>query len=80
MEVLKLLPEGQGGFKNGRGTIDNIFVLKHLSQRMKKKKDKKIYVMFVDLKAAFDRQGQDCGDYWRKRRLIKVDKKNKGNI
>lgn len=72
MEKLKLLPENQGGFKNGRRTIDNIFVLKHLSQRIKKKKDKKIYTMFVNLKAAFDNTDKDrIGHYWKKRKLIK---------
>lgn len=34
--------------------IDNIFVLKHLVQRERRRKDKKIYSIFVDLKAAFD--------------------------
>lgn len=49
-----ILPESQGGFRRGRGTIDNIFVLDHLVQREKKEKDKKIFAAFIDLKAAFD--------------------------
>ncbi|XP_024894202.1 uncharacterized protein LOC112468991 [Temnothorax curvispinosus] len=50
-----LLPESQAGFRKGRSTMDNIFVLDHLTHREDKvgKKDK-VYAFFVDLKAAFD--------------------------
>lgn len=54
VEVKKLLPESQGGFRRERRTLDNILVLNHLVQRERNKKDKKIYAMFVDFKAAFD--------------------------
>lgn len=50
----ELLPESQGGFREGRGTIDNIFVLNHLCQRKKRRKERKIYAAFVNLSAAFD--------------------------
>lgn len=30
---IKLLPESQCGFREGRGTIDNIFVMSHLIQK-----------------------------------------------
>jgi len=55
-ERLGLLPESQGGFRRGRSTMDNVFILNHLVQREKKKegKESKIYALFVDLKAAFD--------------------------
>lgn len=49
-----ILPESQGRFRTGRGTIDNIFILDHLVQRENKEKDKKIFAAFIDLKAAFD--------------------------
>lgn len=54
VDKLKLLSESQESFRAGKRTIDNIFVLNHLAQRERKKKDEKIYAMFVDLKAAFD--------------------------
>ena len=51
---LKALPESQGGFREGRGTMENIFILNHVVQREKLKEDKKVFALFVDLKAAFD--------------------------
>lgn len=55
-ERLGLLLESQTGFRRGRATIDNIFVLNHIIQMEKKKKNKerRVYVLFVDLKAAFN--------------------------
>lgn len=55
-ERLGLLPENQAGFRKGRATIDNVFVLNHIVQRekMKESKERRIYALFVDLKAAFD--------------------------
>ncbi|KMQ88480.1 rna-directed dna polymerase from mobile element jockey-like protein [Lasius niger] len=55
-ERLDLLPESQAGFRRGRATTDNIFVLNHIIQREKEKgsKEGKVYALFVDLKAAFD--------------------------
>jgi len=50
------LPESQMGFRKGRSTVDNVFILNHLVQRGKKEgeKRKKMYAFFADLKAAFD--------------------------
>lgn len=42
------------GFRKGKGTMDNIFVLKYLINRQLKKKGGKLIALFVDLKAAFD--------------------------
>lgn len=57
-EDKRILPESRSGFRRGRSTIDNIFILNHLVQREKEsgkgKKDKKVFAFFVDLKAAFD--------------------------
>lgn len=58
----KLLPESQGGFRKGRGTMDNIFILNHVVQR-EKCKGEKVYALFVDLKAAFD--NVDRNKLWR---------------
>lgn len=54
LDKKELLPKSQKGFRVKRSTIDNIFILNHLSQRKKVKKDKKLYTAFVDLSAAFD--------------------------
>lgn len=56
----KALQESQGGFRKGRGAIDNIFILNHIVQR-EKCKGEKVYV--VDLKAAFD--NVDRSKLWR---------------
>lgn len=53
VEELRVLPEGQAGFRKGRSTMDNIYVLDHLINRAKKSKEQ-LYSVFVDLKAAFD--------------------------
>ena len=54
VEEKRILPEGQASFRKGRSTLDNVYVLNHIIQRAKGKR-KKLYSMFVDLKAAFDR-------------------------
>jgi len=54
VERLRMLPESQCGFRKGRGTIDNIFILNHLIQREGMKEEKKIFATFIDLRAAFD--------------------------
>ena len=53
VEEKKLLPEGQAGFRKKRSTVDNVYILSHVIQRAKLR-NKRIYAMFVDLKAAFD--------------------------
>lgn len=58
----KLLPESQGGFRKGRRTMDNIFILNHVVQR-EKCEEEKVYALFVDLKAAFD--NVDRNKLWR---------------
>ena len=53
VEEKRILSEGQAGFRNVRSTLDNVYVLNHIIQRVKGKREK-LYSMFVDLKAAFD--------------------------
>jgi len=57
----KGIPDTQMGFRRGKSTVDNVFILNHLVQRGKKKgeKSKKIYALFADLKAAFDNVDRD---------------------
>lgn len=64
VEIKEMLPESQSGFRRGRSTMDNIFILNHLIQKKKKKGEKeKIYMMFADLKAVFDKVDRDTGRY-----------------
>ena len=53
VEEKTILPDGQAGFRKGRATVDNIYILEHLIQLAKERKEE-LYAMFVDLKAAFD--------------------------
>jgi len=56
VEERKLVPDSQAGFRSGRSTIDNIWMLNHLLQRKKRirEKNEEIYILFADMKAAFD--------------------------
>jgi len=56
-EEKELISESQAEFRKGRNMIDNIFVLNHLMQRQEGKNDK-MYMLFADLKAAFDNVGR----------------------
>ncbi|NRA91849.1 MAG: reverse transcriptase family protein [Psychroserpens sp.] len=51
-ERKKILVEEQGGFRPGRGCVDQIFVL---SSIIRKRKSKQTCCCFIDLKKAFDR-------------------------
>lgn len=42
VERRKLIPESQGGFRKGKSTVDNIFILNHIVQREKRKADSKV--------------------------------------
>ena len=48
----KVLKESQAGFREGRTTIDHIFVLKSLINNRLKRKGEKLYVAFIDFKKA----------------------------
>jgi hypothetical protein len=43
------LPDGQAGFRKGRGTMDNVYILNHIIGNEIKKRGSKIYAFFVDL-------------------------------
>ena len=45
--------KGQAGFRNGRGTLDNAFVLNHLIEKYRAKK-KPLYAAFIDFRKAYD--------------------------
>jgi len=46
-----LLPSNQIGFKKGKGTMDNIYVINYLANRKRGKVNECLTVMFMDLKA-----------------------------
>lgn len=55
IEGNKILRESQAGFRPGRGTRDHVFVLNSLINNKLKNKAGKLYVAFVDFRAAFDK-------------------------
>ena len=44
----------QGGFREGRGCVDQIFTLKQLGEKAREKK-RRVYMGFIDLEKAYDR-------------------------
>lgn len=50
----KQVPPSQMVLRKGLGTIGNIYVLNYLINRQISKKNGKMLVLFVDIKAAFD--------------------------
>jgi len=54
-EENSVLSESQVGFRKGRGTMDNIFVLQYVIDKELRKKGGKFFGFFMDLKAAFDK-------------------------
>ena len=54
IRTLVNLNEMQFGFMPGKGTVDAIFIVKIMEEKYKKK-DKKLYMCFFDMKKAFDR-------------------------
>lgn len=48
------MPQNQTEFRKGMRTLHNIFVLKYLANSQIGRKEGKLVVLFIDLKAAFD--------------------------
>lgn len=53
-ETEKKLGEGQFGFREGRGTMDAVYILNYIANRELGKRKGKLFACFIDLKAAFD--------------------------
>lgn len=81
MEEKGMLPEGQTGFRKGRGVIDNIYTLNYVVER-ELAKGKRIVATFVDLRAAFD--SVDRGGFGKKfrgeRGKCQIKEEDNGNI
>ena len=54
IRALVEMDDMQFGFIPGRGTTDALFIVRRM-QKECRKKDKKLFVCFVDLEKAFDR-------------------------
>ena len=54
IRTLVNLNEMQFGFMPGKGTVDVIFIVRKMQEEYQKK-DKKLYMCFVDMEKAFDR-------------------------
>jgi hypothetical protein len=55
IEEKGVLPDSQAGFRKGRGTVDNVYILDHLARNELRKKGGRMYALFIDFKAAFDK-------------------------
>jgi hypothetical protein len=53
IEEKGVMPGSQTGFRKGRGTMDNVYILDHLTRNELKKKGGRI--LFADFMAAFDK-------------------------
>ncbi len=53
------MSEEQGGFRKGRGCVDQIFHVKRLVEEYLGK-DKKLYAAFMDLEKAYDRVDREA--------------------
>ena len=54
IRTLVNLNKMQFGFMPGKGTVDAIFIVMRMQVKYQKK-DKKLYMCFVDMKKAFDK-------------------------
>ena len=68
IERVRALTEGmigdeQCGFRSGRGCVDQVFVMKQMSEKFCGK-NKRLYVAYMDLEKAYDRiDRDDCWEY-----------------
>jgi len=49
------MPKSQAGYRKGRFTMDNIYILQHIIGKELRKKRGKFFGFFMDFKAAFDK-------------------------
>jgi hypothetical protein len=54
IEEKGVLPDSQAGFRKGKGTMDNVYILDHLT-RNELRKGGRMCALFVDFRAAFDK-------------------------
>ena len=54
-----LIDVKQGGFRAGRGCVDQIFTLKQMGEKAREKKCN-VYASFIDLEKAYDRVNREA--------------------
>lgn len=54
-EENNILQDNQSGFRKGRGTTDNIYILNYSIKEEMCKKGEKLYALFTDLKRTFNK-------------------------
>ena len=59
IRTLVNLNDMQSGFMPGKGTMDAIFIVRRMQEEYQKK-EKKLYMCFVDMEKAFDRIQEKC--------------------
>ena len=57
--LYSIISESQAGFRDGYSTIDNLFILQAVISKYLSKRRGKVYIGFVDFKAAFDSVHRD---------------------
>jgi hypothetical protein len=55
IEEKGVVPDSQAGFRKGRGTMNNVYILDHLTKNGLKRKGGRMYALFVDFRTAFDK-------------------------
>lgn len=71
VEGKQVLSEGMAGFRKGRGTLDNIYIIKRVVDAEVYGKGNTVYACFVDLSAAFDKVNRE--KLWSIMRKKKID-------
>ena len=61
-----ILPDSQCGFRKGRGCVDMIFAARQLVVKVREHTDV-LFILFVDLKQAYDSVPRSCGECWKGR-------------
>ena len=54
-----LIDDVQGGFRAGRGCVDQSFTLKQIGEKSQEKK-RRVYVGFIDLEKAYNRVNREA--------------------
>jgi hypothetical protein len=55
IEEKRVVPDNQTEFRKRRGTMNNVYILDHLRRNELKNKRTRMYALFVDFRAAFDK-------------------------
>ena len=58
-DTYDIISDSQAGFRKGRGTIDNIFIIQSIGDNSLEQ-GKKVYCASIDFRKAFDYLNRDC--------------------